>query len=193
MQKFVLALGCCLLAAAPLAASRNAFAQQASAPADTAAKSDVKPPDHPITPEQVHQMMELTGAVNLKNQMMRNMMAYMQQTLPPYIPKGVVDDLEATLEKLDFEPMMLKSYQKVLSTEDATQIIAFYKTPAGQRLIIALPQVTREVQQQAGQMGGQAAMEVMQRHKDEIEAAEKKYQQEHPAQNTVVPNASAPN
>jgi uncharacterized protein len=161
----------------------SALGQHTSAvPAD-------QPPIHPITPAQVHEILELTGANQLKNQMMRGMMGYWQKALPAFVPKDVLADLESSLEKMDFEPMAVKAYQKHISTEDAAQLIAFYKTPAGRRVIAVMPQISSEMQQGGAQLGMQISQEVIVRHKDEIRAAAAKYQQDHPD----TPKVTSPN
>ncbi|HEY1499994.1 MAG TPA: DUF2059 domain-containing protein [Acidobacteriaceae bacterium] len=138
-------------------------------------------PAHPITPAQVQEMMRLTGAANLQKQMLDTMLPYLKQSMPPYMPDDVMNDFEAKMAQFDMEPMILKSYQAHLSTEDAAQIIAFYKTPAGRRLIVAMPLVMKEMQQGGAEMGQQIMQQVVEQHRTEIEDAQKKYLQGHPA------------
>src|SRR5271170_3112573 len=91
-------LGCLLLI------GTLAFCQETtrppSGPAQEASSGPAagQPPGHPVNPAQVHELLELTGATNLKNQLMRGMMVYMRQSLPAYLPKDVIDDLETSLE-----------------------------------------------------------------------------------------------
>ena len=180
-------LGCFLLI------GTLAFAQQTTGSASgppretSSAPAADQPPVHPVTPAQVHELLELTGAGNLKNQLMRGMMVYMRQSFPAYMPKDVVDDLETSLENADMEPMLVAAYQKHLSTEDATEIIAFYKTPAGKRVISSMPLIVQDLQQGGGKLGEDVAHQVFERHKDEIEAAEKQYRQTHPASSSDSP------
>jgi len=138
------------------------------------------PPAHPITTEQVHELMQMTGAVNLTKQMLDGMMPTLRQTMPPYMPPDVLDDFERTLLGADFEAMLVHTYQAHLSTEDAAQIIAFYNTPAGQHMLAAMPQIAKESQQAGQQLGEQVMIEVLQRHQAEIEAAKEKYEAQHP-------------
>ena len=85
--------------------------------------------------------------------------------------------------------MTVEAYQKHISTEDAAKAIAFYKTPAGQRLISVLPQITREMQAGGAKLGMQVVQEVVARHKDEIQAAAAKYKQDH----SDTPKITSPN
>jgi hypothetical protein len=162
---------------AMVAVSLPGMAQQkAGNPGKTA--TEAQRPEHPITVVQVHELMTLTGADHLKNQVMAGMIPYVQQAMP-FMPADVLDEFQARMGKADFEPMMVQAYQKHLSTEDAAQLIAFYKTPTGQRVIAALPAVVRETQEGGARMGQQIMGEVIQAHRPEIEAAVQRYKQEH--------------
>jgi hypothetical protein len=182
-----------------------AFAQQASSGNATPAQSGTTtasqhpskpitvdlypPPVHPITPAQVHELLDLTGANKIKDQVMRGMWLNLQKTFPPFVPKDVLDDLETSMLKIDYEPLAVVAYQKHVSTEDAAKAIAFYKTPAGQRLVGVLPEVTREMQTGSTKLGMQVVQEVIARHMDEIKAAAAKYMQEH----SDAPKITSPN
>jgi hypothetical protein len=175
----------CALAFALPACAQNGNTSGAAAPAPAASQSSPaaaqnRPPAHPITAEQVHEMMQLTGAVNLTRQMLDGMMPTLRQSMPPYVPPDVLDDFEKTLLGSDFEAMMVRTYQAHLSTEDAAVVIAFYKTPAGQHMLAAMPQIAKDSQAAGEQLGQQVMMEVLRRHQTEIEAAKEKYETQHP-------------
>jgi TonB family protein len=138
------------------------------------------PPAHPITTEQVHELMQLTGAINLTKQMLDGMMPALRHSMPPYMPNDVLDDFETSLLGADFEAMLVRTYQAHLSADDATAIIAFYKTPSGQHMLAAMPQIAKESQTAGQQLGEQVMMQVLQRHQAEIEAAKEKYDLQHP-------------
>jgi uncharacterized protein len=135
-------------------------------------------PAQPITPAQVHEILSLTGGSDMRRQMLEGMLPEMQQMIP-YMPDSVIDDFRHSLEMADFDAAVIQSFQARLSTRDAVQIIAFYKSPAGQRMIGAMPAIENEWQQAGAALGQQVMMEVIQRHHAEIEAARKKYEQEH--------------
>jgi TonB family protein len=166
-----------LPAAAPGAQSTQAAGANGTAGAESATPP---PPAHPITTEQVHEMMQLTGAINLTKQMLDDMMPTLRQSMPPYMPPDVLDDFEKTLLGSDFEAMMVRTYQAHLSAEDAAEIIAFYRTSAGQHMLAAMPQIAKDSQAAGQQLGEQVMVEVLQRHRAEIEAAKEKYRMQHP-------------
>ena len=93
---------------------------------------------------------------------------------------------------MDVDTPSVAIYQKYLSTEDAAKIIEFYKTPAGKNYVEAQPALVNELQQSTLKQGQQTFQAAMERHKTEIEAAEKKYQADHPAPSLGGPQGPAP-
>jgi uncharacterized protein len=136
-------------------------------------------PEHPVTAAQVHEILELTATNTVKREMLDGMLPHLKEMMP-YIPVDVVADLQRTLGSADFEGAMVRSFQQHLSTEEAADIIAFYKSPAGKHMIAVMPKVLNEGQDAAAELGQQVMIEVIQRHKDEINAAARLYHEEHP-------------
>jgi len=140
-------------------------------------------------------MLEMTGAIAMKDQLMHTMLTYFRTNMP-FLPQDVSDDLEQSFQKLDLETPIIAIYKQHISTEDANAIIAFYKTPAGKNMIQALPEIMQQSQQIGIQMGRKTAQEVVERHRPEIEAAAKQYQQDHapkPAPSLSTPSPATPN
>ena len=153
---------------------------KAGAGAAAVASGENPPPAHPVTAAQVYEILELTGTDTLKRQMLDGLLPHMKQMMP-YMPADVVEDLRRSLGTTDFEGAMVRSFQQHLSAEDAAQIIAFYKSPAGQHMIGVMPKILNDGQDAGSELGQQVMFEVIQRHKDEIDAAAKSYHEEHPA------------
>lgn len=179
-------------ALAPVLLVSTAFAQAAqSAPAHSSSTSSAAgsmapgdsqqpaPPAHPLTAAQAHQLMTLTGTARIKENLVEEINQYFEQRLPPNVPADVKTDLNSSLEKMDIDTPTVATYQKYLSTEDATKAIAFYETPSGKALLKATPLLLKEVQQTALQTGQTTVKGVLDRHRPEIEAAVKQYQQQH--------------
>lgn len=139
------------------------------------------PPAHPVTTAQAREIMQLTGTDQVKSKLIENVMQYTQRAFPPFVPNDVREDVHTSLEKMDVETPTVAIYQKYLSTEDAEKTIEFYKTPAGKNLVLVTPMVMGEIQQAALKQGQQTFQAVMERHKTEIEAAQKTYEQQHPS------------
>lgn len=165
---------------APAAATQTPAVQSAPGVTGTAPASEA-PPEHPITPGQVHELMDLTGMTNLQKQLLQGFMPSLRQVMPPYIPADVMDDFQKSLLGADMDALIVGAYQKHLSTEDAEQVIAFYKSPAGRRVLAAMPAILAETQEGGAQLGEQVMLDVVQRHKAEIDAAKEKYEQQHPS------------
>lgn len=184
-------------AAAPLLLSVAVLAQTAppSKPVPPMPTAGVKPgqpppPAHPLTTAQAREMMQLMGTDQVKNKLIENVMQYTQHAFPPFVPSDVREDVHNSLEKMDVETPTIAIYQKYLSTEDADKAIAFYKTPTGKSLLLVTPIVMGEIQQASLKQGQQTFQAVMERHKTEIEAAQKTYEQQHPA--TAPPTLGPP-
>ena len=193
-----------LAALCAMTLSFSAFAQQPStsttpAPASPAAQpsaaaneTPIKPPANPITPAQIKEMQELTGAEAMKKRIVANAMQFYRSQFPAFVPKDVIDDLDKSLENADLESHAAEIYPKYISTEDANQIIAFYKTPAGQRMIAAQPYMMTEMQRSAVQVAQQTAKDVMTRHKTELEEAQQKYIQQQQQQKPSLSTPASP-
>jgi hypothetical protein len=189
--------------AGTLAFSVAAFAQQPAtstpkpaAPATQTSSApsepEIKPPANPITPAQIKEMQEVTGADAMKKRIVALAVQSYRNQFPPYVPQDVIDDLDKSLQNADLESHAAEIYPKYISTEDATKIIDFYKSPAGQRLITAQPYMMTELQRSAVQVAQQTARDVITRHKDEIEAAQKKYIEERQQQKPSLQTPSNP-
>ncbi len=177
MYKSAFALSCLLLAGVAGAQQKPASAPSTSGPAGMNAMAQPAPAN-PLTDAQAHQMLEITGAEKIKGQLTTGYMNFIQSRMP-FLPKDVNDDLQQSFEKMDLETPIIAIYKQHISTDDATAIIAFYRTPAGKAMIDAMPEILQQQQQLAMQQGRKTADDVIQKHRPEIEAAAKQYQAEH--------------
>jgi len=180
MRKASLALSCFLLAGVALAQQAPSTASPTPVATPAASKAPAAPaaPANPLTDAQAKQMLEMTGASAMKEQLLQTMMNYFKTNMP-FLPQDVSTDLEQSFQKLDFDTPIIAIYKQHISTEDATAIIAFYKTPAGKDMMQAMPELLQQSQMVSMQLGRKTAQEVIQRHRPEIEAAAKKYQEDH--------------
>lgn len=208
MRNAVLALCSFALLGSALAQqtpSSSTAPAKAPAASSSSAPAGAQAPANPLTDAQAKQMLQMTGALEMKEQLLHSVMNYFRTSMP-FMPKDVSDDLEQSFGKLDLETPIIAIYKQHISASDADAIIAFYKTPAGKDMIQAMPEIMQQSQQVGLQLGRKTAQEVVERHRPEIEAAAKQYQQEHapkpapslntspgstPSQNT--PPASKPN
>lgn len=111
----------------------------------------------PIDPEKVaviRQILEVTGAAN---QMIVTMEATipMQRASSPSVPAVFWDRFmaRARAERGALLDSLIPIYDRNFTTADLTELLRFYNTPAGKRLIAATPNIARE-SVQAGQRWG---------------------------------------
>ena len=175
----------------PFVVSLAVFAQAAPAP-KPAAPAGPAAPAHPLTVAQAHEIMQLTGTAKIKQQLTDNMLRYFEQSFPPFMPKDVMVDMKDSLAKADIDTPVVAIYQQHLSTEAAVKVIEFYKTPAGHELIEATPLILGDAQKTALATGQKIAHDVIERHRPEIEAAQKTYQAQHAAPAPGAGAAPAP-
>jgi hypothetical protein len=115
-----------------------------------------------------------------------------QEARATFIPKDFWDDLESSFKKIDYPTALLEVYKKYLSTEDAAKLIDFSKTEAGKHFLENLPETSRLVTAEIQKQQQQTGMQVQARHKDEIDAALKKYREEHAPKPAPTPAGTAP-
>jgi hypothetical protein len=194
----------------PCAAS-NAFAQTSgasakaqttpSAPATTAPSNRrissltpgaIAPPAHPITMEQTRELLDLMEYKKMEQSNWTQMIA-MNKQAAPFIPQDVWTDVQTGIDGIDYPTMMQPIYAKYLSQEDAAKALEFYRTPAGKRVLQAFPPMLGESVGAAQQKGRQVGRDAIEKHRPEIEAAQKKYQAEHaPPAGSTVPGGATP-
>jgi len=153
-----------ILAAVCLGVSRTMEAQ--SAP----------PPAHPVTAEQVKQLMTVTHSADRVREGIHKMIVQQQAALP-FFPAGFWTDFEAEMAKVDWIAIATPIYQKHLSTEDADKAIAFYSTDAGQRSLDSSMAVVEEMQAKGFELGKSIGAQLGQKYQTEIQDGMRKAQQ----------------
>ncbi len=159
-------------------------------PGSAGKPGDPPPPAHPITVAQARELMALNGTDKIKAHLVDNVDAYMQR-FPPFVPQDVKDDVRSSVEKMDIDGQTVATYQRYLSTEDAAKAIEFYKTPAGKDLLDVTPAMMGTIQQNASKTVQQTLQAAIERHKPEIEAAQKTYEQQHAAPSLGAPGTGS--
>jgi hypothetical protein len=137
-------------------------------------------PVEPVTSDQVREIRELTGLAEAQRQMLDEMMPRIIASMPPYMPTDVFKDFRNSVFGPEMQSAVLKCYQAHHSAADAAAEIAFYKTPAGQRILAATPELDRDLKVAGERIGRDVMMEVLQRHQAEIDAAKREYEAAHP-------------
>jgi hypothetical protein len=140
----------------------------ASAQAAPAAAT-LAPPEHPATEAQIREYLTLTRALDIAHNAMAQSLKAARATSAPYFTTSFWDDMQKAVMDIDLVGPLLPAYQKYFSEEDMAATIAFYKSPAGSRLLAAQPFITSAASDAARKAGEAAGREVGLKHQDEIQ------------------------
>jgi hypothetical protein len=137
------------------------------------------PPANPITIDQTRELLDLMGYKKIEENNWSQMIT-MNRQAAPFIPEDVWTDVQTNIDGIDYTTLIQPIYAKYLSQEDAAKALEFYRTPAGKRVLQSMPPMLGESVNAAQQKGRQVGRDAIEKHRAEIEAAQKKYQAEHP-------------
>jgi hypothetical protein len=150
------------------------------------------PPAHPITMEQTRELLDLMEYKKMEQNNWSQMIA-MNKQAAPFIPQDVWTDVQTGIDGIDYPTLMQPIYAKYLSQEDAAKALEFYHTPAGKRVLQAFPPMLGESVGAAQQKGRKVGRDAIEKHRPEIETAQKKYQAEHaPPAGSTAPGGATP-
>ncbi|HEY3990460.1 MAG TPA: DUF2059 domain-containing protein [Acidobacteriaceae bacterium] len=150
------------------------------------------PPAHPITMAQTRELLDLMGYKKIEESNWSQMIA-MNKRAAPFIPDDVWSDVQTNISGIDYPTLMQPIYAKYLSQEDAAKALDFYRTPAGKRVLQSMPPMLGESVAAAQQKGRQVGRDAIEKHRPEIEEAQKKYQAEHaPPAGSTTPGGATP-
>jgi protein TonB len=115
----------------------------------------------------------MTHAVETAHKMIASEIRASRATSSPYFTASFWDDMEKAVMEIDLAGLIIPAYQKYFSEEDMAATLAFYKTPAGQRLLAAQPSIGAAVAGAAQEAGQMAGRQVALKHQAEIENLKK--------------------
>ena len=133
---------------------------QAPAPAPAAAPAQAIAP---AFEQDIRKLLDVTNAQRLSEQMSASFMTQFTQALKasnPNIPPRAMEIATEVARSFFTQrypaliPKMVTAYAKVLTPEDVRQLLSFYETPLGKRLIEITPALA-QAGAQAGQQWGQ--------------------------------------
>jgi hypothetical protein len=113
----------------------------------------------PAFQRDIEKMLEVTGAARLGEQIAGAVVQQLGQQMRqsnPTVPARAVEIMSEVVRELftkeyaTLQPRLVVAYAKVLTHDEVRQLIAFYETPLGRRLIAVTPQLA-----QAGMEAGQ--------------------------------------
>jgi hypothetical protein len=108
----------------------------------------------------IRHLLTITGAGELGTQIIEQSLAQLRDLftlLPPEIRDRVMKEFETELRKEFAADKMIELvipiYDKYLTAEEIKELIAFYESPIGQKVITALPQIARDAWEAGAQRG----------------------------------------
>ncbi len=91
----------------------------------------------------IRKLLQLTGNLQMVNQMKSQMIEQMRQASPD-LPAEMLTELSNEMRAEDLENAMVPIYAKHFTNEEIKQLIAFYDSPFGKKLIREMPQIIAE-------------------------------------------------
>ena len=146
--------------------SQRVNAQEKPIAAGAQASSNIDPQKE----ASIRELMNATGAKDLGKQLVQAGMEQFRSSVEDSQPnnpraKQFVDAFVSKFQK-HFDPNSLTEtiipiYDKYFTSEDLNGLLAYYRSPLGQRMLKVLPEVTRESQAAGFALGQKAAQEAM--------------------------------
>jgi hypothetical protein len=130
--------------------------------------SDIGPLEHPATVAQIRELLTLTNTIEKAHDEMKKYIKNARATASPDIPAAFWDDMEKAALEIDIVTPSIAAYQKYYSQEDMAAAIAFYRSPAGRRMIAAQPFLSSILAESLRKAGEQVGLKVGLKYKDEI-------------------------
>lgn len=132
----------------------------------------------PVAPEKaenIRRLLELTGAHNLAQQVIEQMLSSLRESVPveqPEIRDKVIKIYEEemkksfTVEKLNVH--IIPIYDKYFTGDELIALIAFYESPLGKKVVGVLPQIFTEASAAGEKLGVEVQERAMERIKNEV-------------------------
>ena len=128
------------------------FTQGAPAAAPAAAENPEKLAD-------IRKLIALTGGDELGKQMIEQMVESFKQSFPQ-TPADFWQEFLSPTNASQLTELNVPIYDKYLTHDEIKEIIRFYESPTGKKLIEALPQISQESYQSGEQWGYDMGMKV---------------------------------
>lgn len=112
----------------------------------------------------IKELITITGTKNLTQQILNQSITSMRSQFPQ-VPQVFWDEFSAGLTADQLINRLIPIYDKYLTDEDIKQLIAFYRTPVGKKIISVSPQIASDslnIGQQYGKEVAQRAIQKLQ-------------------------------
>ncbi len=124
----------------------------------------------------IRRLLEVTGTRELVEQMKTSMLEQFRQNAPG-MPDDMLNELMAELKSDDLVESMIPVYSKHFSGEDIKQLIAFYQSPFGKKVLQEMPQIIAESNDVGIRWGESVVARVAGKWRNQGKISEKAYEQ----------------
>lgn len=118
----------------------------------------------PATEKSTKELMVLTGAGDMGIQMMQGMLPQLKKMVPQ-VPESFWTDLMKEVDPNELVDLIVPIYAKHFSEEEIQQALAFYRSPAGRKMIQKQPLVMQESMAVGQEWGRKLAERVIEKAK----------------------------
>ena len=110
--------------------------------------------------DNIQTLLELTGSGKMGIQVMQSMVVNFKETYPE-VPENFWKDFMKEVNADSLNKMVIPIYDKYYTDSDIVQLIAFYQTPVGKKVILTMPLVMQESMQVGQTWGTELAEKVI--------------------------------
>jgi hypothetical protein len=118
----------------------------------------------PPKKENIRELLVLMGSEKLAMQSLDKMISIYKESMPQ-VAAEFWNEMKKELKASDFIDMMVPIYDKYYSDDDIVQLLAFYRSPIGQKVIGKTPVILEESMEAGKQWGEKVGEKVISRLK----------------------------
>lgn len=124
----------------------------------------------------IRRLLDLTGTRDMVDGMKSSMLEQFRRNAPG-MPEGMLDELMTELKADDLVESMIPVYSKHFTGADIKQLIAFYQSPFGKKVLREMPQIISESNEVGARWGEGVVQRVATRWRDQGKISQKAYEQ----------------
>ena len=124
----------------------------------------------------IRRLLDLTGTRDMVNGLKSSMVEQFRRNAPG-MPDGMLTELMAELKADDLLESMIPVYSKHFTGADIKQLIAFYQSPFGKKVLREMPQIISESNEVGARWGEGVVQRVATRWRDQGKISQKAYEQ----------------
>jgi len=113
----------------------------------------------------IRELIEITGAGQMSAQLVSVLFDQMKP-LFPHVPAEVWDELAAMLSPAEARELMVPIYAKHFELDELRALLAFYRSPTGQKMLAKMPAVMEESLEVGNAWGAKKAEELLRQLKE---------------------------